>query len=298
MHRSSWFVALLTAGCSLSSVDTRIEQAQAVSRAIGTFHDFDLAKHAVASNLAELEGLHQLAPDNEALMLELVRAWVTHAELFAADDLETAVQGDNPSAQVYHRQRVATAYVRASFWAREWLGHSGTELDPTAPPAALESALNRAFTTEEDARPLLWLGHAFLGVALSGTNSDRASGSMARLMLKRSLELDETFHFASAHALLGRYYASDHDLDLEQSRKHFARAKALAGDAYLLTQLYQAISYSCRRGDRAEFQAALDEVLKTNDPAAQVRLQNAAAKRRAQRWSVVPALWQSCASTK
>ena len=302
MHRFRCFVALLAASCSLSGVAARIEHAQAVSRAIGTFHDFEIARSALASNLAELEGLHQLEPRDEALMLELVRAWASYAELFAADDLETAIQRDSQSEQIYHRQRVATSYSRASFWAREWLAQRSYELDPEVPPARsvarLESTLKQEFTSQEDARPLLWFGHAFLGVALTSAEADEDHGSLARLMLTRSVELDETFHFASAHALLGRYYASGRELDLEQSRRHFARAKALAGDNYLLTQLYQATSYHCRRGDKAEFQTVLDEILKASDPAAEVRLQNASAKRRAQRWSVAPALWESCATTK
>ena len=67
----------MVGGCSLSGSAARVEQSQATLRALGTLHDFEIARRANATHLTELEGLHQLDPDDDELLHELVRAWVT-----------------------------------------------------------------------------------------------------------------------------------------------------------------------------------------------------------------------------
>lgn len=114
-------------------------------------------------------------------------------------------------------------------------------------------------------------------------------------MLERSIALDERVRFASAHVLLARTYALDAPPNFEKSRQHFDRAEALAGNEFLLTRFYHATAYHCRHGNQAEFQLLLDQVLKTSDPEPTVRLENATAKRRAQRWTLSRALIRTCA---
>lgn len=280
-------------GCSLSSTSARIEQNQANVRALGTVHDFEIARRAHATSLVELEGLHELEPDNQELLYELVRAWVSETELFTMDDLETAIDRDEAGDQVYQRARVESGFTRASFWGREWLSARAPSVELGAARAELARALESEFDSAADAEALLWLGHALFGAAASSEDLRRAS----ELVLERSIALDEDAHFASAHTLLGRKYASDTPPDFERSRQHFARAYALAGNKLLLTQFYYASVFHCRQGNQTEFKALLNEVLKTSDPEPTARLENAAAKRRAQRWTLSPALAASCAFT-
>ena len=279
------------AGCSLSSTSTRIEQNQASVRALGTVHDFEIARRAHATSLVELEGLHELDPQNQELLYQLVRAWVTETELFTTDDLETAIDREDSGDRLYQRARVESGFMRASFWGREWLSSRAPSVDLGAARAELARALESEFDAEADAEPLLWLGHALLGVGAGSADLRRA----AELVLERSIALDESVHFAGAHSLLGRKYASDTPPDFEKSRQHFARAEALAGNKLLLTQFYHASVFHCRQGNQTEFKALLNEVLRTSDPEPMVRLENAAAKRRAQRWTLSRALASSCA---
>ncbi|HEY6726089.1 MAG TPA: TRAP transporter TatT component family protein [Polyangiaceae bacterium] len=278
-------------GCSLSATSARLEQTQASVRALGTAHDFEIARRAHAAILVELEGLHELDPDNQDLLYTLVRAWVTETELFTIDDLESATDRGDGSSQQYQRVRVATGFTRASFWGREWLRARAPSVDLDAARGELALALESEFAAQEDAEPLLWLGHALLGASASEQRG------AAELVLERSITLDENARFAGAHMLLGRTYASDSPTDFERSRRHFARAEALAGNKLLLTQFYHASAYHCRQGNLAEFKALLHEVLRAPDPEPSLRLENVVAKRRAQRWTLSRPLVNSCTFT-
>ena len=68
------FGLVIATGCALPGRVSNLEHAQATARALDTFHDFEIAREASAANLAELEGLHETEPDNEELLLSLVRA--------------------------------------------------------------------------------------------------------------------------------------------------------------------------------------------------------------------------------
>lgn len=289
--RSLLVVLLGVTGCSLSSTSARIEQNQATARALGTVHDFEIARRAHAASLVELEGLHELDPDNQELLYALIRAWVTETELFTTDDLEAAIDRGEASEQMYQRRRVESGFTRASFWGREWLSARAPAVNLDAARGELEKALASEFADEHDAEPLLWLGQALLGAS---SFSEKLRGA-AELVLDRSIALDERARFASAHMLLGRKYAIEAPSDWERSREHFAKAEALAGNKLLLTLFYHASLYHCRQGDLAEFEALLDEVLRTSDPEPTARLENAVAKRRAQRWISSDALTGSCA---
>jgi len=290
--RARGFIVLClgVTGCSLSSTSARIEQNQASVRALGTVHDFEIARRAHATSLVELEGLHELDPGNQELLYQLVRAWVTETELFTTDDLETAIARDEAGDRLYQSARVVSGFTRASFWGRAWLSARAPSVQLGAARTELARALESEFDAAEDAEPLLWLGHALVGMAAQNPDLRHAS----ELVLERSIALDESVHFASAHTLLGRKYASDTPPDFERSRQHFARAEALAGNKLLLTQFYHASVFHCRQGNQTEFKALLNEVLKTSDPEPMARLENAAAKRRAQRWTLSRALASSC----
>lgn len=216
---------------------------------------------------------------------------MTETELFTIDDLEAATDREDASNRLYHQGRVQSGFTRASFWGREWLSARAPSVNLEAPRAELADALASEFDAEEDAEALVWLGHALLGAAETSEQLRRA----AELVLDRSVALDESAYFASAHVLLGRKYASDEPSNFEKSRQHFARAEALAGNKLLLTHFYHASVFHCRQGNLTEFKALLNEVLRTRDPEPSVRLENAVAKRRAQRWTLSRPLVGSCA---
>jgi len=103
-------------------------------------------------------------------------------------------------------------------------------------------------------------------------------------MVRRSVELDEKAVYATGHTILGAYHARTAMAELDESKKHFDRALELNGGKFLPTKLNYATRYHCAKGNKADYDRLLKEVLSSGDPLPEARLQNAIAKRRARRY--------------
>jgi hypothetical protein len=96
--------------------------------------------------------------------------------------------------------------------------------------------------------------------------------------------LDETAAYANGHAALGSYHARTAMAELDVAQKHFARAIQLTQGKALLPKFHFARSYYCMKGDKANYEATLREVVDAPDALPEQRLQNTIAKRRARRY--------------
>jgi TRAP transporter T-component len=293
--------ALFAVSCAAFGIRSSSETAQAALRATYTLHDFEIARSASASNLARLEGFQELDPDDDELLILLARAWALHAELFLVDGYERALVVGDASDADYQRQRVIAGFTRARYWAVTWLGRKVPALDTGAmTESSLQKAVEENFTSSDDAAALLVLGHAFLGPSLLPTDSEShkpgagapPDAKLAAIFLERSVHLAEDAEFGSALGLLGSYQAALGDS--AGARQSFQRGELLAKGKYLLTPLRAAVSLHCREHDRSAFESELNEILKANDPAPEVRLHNIVAKRRASRWLVDEVLAKRC----
>lgn len=82
-------------------------------------------------------------------------------------------------------------------------------------------------------------------------------------MMKRVLEIDETFLYGAPHRYLGAFYAKAPSFvggDLKQSRKHFERALVLGAD-YVGNKVVYAELYATRAADRGLFEQLLREAI-------------------------------------
>lgn len=105
-------------------------------------------------------------------------------------------------------------------------------------------------------------------------------------MVERVAALDETWFYGASHRYLGAYFAALPTFagrDLEASKKHFERAKAI-GPSYFATRVLCAEYLAKATNDRKLYQGDLDFVLKTKpevlpDVAPEQRIEQAKAKR-------------------
>lgn len=84
-------------------------------------------------------------------------------------------------------------------------------------------------------------------------------------MIDRCLALDETWFFGAPHRYLGAYYAglpAFSGRDLDKSRKHFDRAKAIEPN-YLATRTLMAEYLARGLNDRKMYKTELEHVMKT-----------------------------------
>jgi hypothetical protein len=283
-----WVLGLFTAstGCIKSTIlNGQIKGTRDGSVAVDTLSDYEVARGIAFAGLGQFEGMHQLAPENEDALFLLTKGWTATGFAFIEDEYEMAVDADDDAKADYHRARARAAYDRAIQYGIALLQMRAPGFDKAKNNAnSIKQYLN-AFE-KKDALNLLWVGTAWLARANMAKDDPAVVAELhvGEALIERSVALDETIAYASGHAALGSYHARTAMAELDVAQKHFARAIQLTGGKALMPKFYYARSYFCMKGDKANYEATLREVVDAPDALPEQRLQNTIAKRRARRY--------------
>ena len=147
----------------------------------------------------------------------------------------------------------------------------------------LEAWLYGAFAEKEDAPMLMWHGYAW-GSYINMSKDDMeavADLAYAKAFVARSIELDPDYYHATGYTFMGVATASEIAGDLDQVKAYFEKALDATERRALQTQVNMARYYAVKTGDRALFDALLDEVMEAHDPLPEARLANRMARERA-----------------
>lgn len=279
----------------------QIESTRTASAAFQSTADFETAKYASSAGLAQFEGMHMLAPDDDNAYYLLIRGWASQGFAFIEDDLELAIiQGDDDQI-AYQRARAKSAYTRAVNYGLEWMEkkHSGiNDVIKAGNEKGIQDYVAK-FDDEEDADYLFWTGQAWM----SRANVDKADMAyvgqvfIGKAMIERAAQLKDDIEHGSAHVILASYYARTGyntlgEESFSKSKAEFDKASQINGGKVLLGKVQMARAYACRMKDdsagrKASFEMyskLLHEVLDAEDPLPEARLTNAIAKRRARRY--------------
>lgn len=276
-------VMLGLAGCGAgAALDREIALARAGDEAFSSFDDLVVAERALPARLERLEALVREAPESTDVRTMLVIAWAREGLLFAEDDAEDAFERhDAPSAR-YHAMRAQNAYDRAIHHGSAWLSFGGQGFDQAVANGTVDGFMA---ARKDDPRALAWLGAAFVSRARL-TEKDAAKAASldraGRAILERSIALDPAAAGGFALATLG-YDRAKNGNDVEGAKRDLERCLTVSKRRLLLAQVYLGRTVVCASHDRAAWDAAYQEVLDARDPEADVRLENAAAKRLAER---------------
>ncbi len=237
--------------------------------ALASMADVEAARVATLARLERLEALARALPDEPRLRQMLLEGWAEYALLFVEDEVEEAVERGDEAGARYHALRARNAYARALYHG-EGLLEGG------------------AAGGEPGAATLLWWGVSRLRrERLAAGGRVRAAGaggaSAAVAALERSAAAGASEAGGLAEALLGEWYAEGPARDVARAEAHFGRARKAAAGRALLPDVLFVRSLLCGARDAERWDAALRAVLEAPDPAPELRLQNAAAKRRAAR---------------
>lgn len=243
--------------------------------------DPETARIATVARIERLEELLRVAPENRRARSLLVRAWARYAFLFLEDDLEDARdRGHNPDI-AYHALRARNAYERAIHHGRELL-------DSGAFDAAIEANAVPAFLAarhEDDPAALLWLGVAWMGRLRVATENYRqlsAQSFVGEALLERAIALDPARLGAWGSLSLGLWYGRSGG-DIERARSHLERASQHAEQKLLLVPFFLARVAICQGQEQERGETLLREIIDARDPAPELRIDNAIAKRKAAR---------------
>jgi hypothetical protein len=289
-------VGVLLCGCmtklAVSAQAGVLEQAAPVVEAQT---DYEFARAAIPGNLMQIEGILGLAPEDERLLLLIVKGLASYAYAFLEEDMERArTAGDFEQADVL-RQRAREMYLKAKRFGVQWLTAKdsglGTRLSTVSAAAAgeVKADLAQAFDDAEDAPALFWTGYAW-GSAINVSRDDPALLAdlpLVTALVERSVELDERYYHAAGHVFLGVLHASRGAViggDPKLGKQHFERALELTDRKSLIVHANYAEAYAVQVQDGSLFEALLQEVRSAGAAATEgLALANAVAKRRATR---------------
>jgi predicted anti-sigma-YlaC factor YlaD len=252
------------------------------SSVYATEEDPELVREAVPFGLKTMESLLETSPRHRGLLLAAASGFTQYAFGFVqqeADEIE-AVDFDRATAG---RQRASKLYLRA----REY-GFRGLEVDLPGFRAQLstDSASALARLRPKHVALAYWTAASWASAMALNVNDSTLSADqhLAEAMMRRLVELDETFELGSLHDFFIVWEAGRRSVggSLEAAERHFQRARELSRGRRVWPLVSRAEAVSVARQNRQEFLEILDAAL-AMDPGAErtQRLANLLAQRRA-----------------
>ena len=283
-------LSLSSTGCIKSMLlNGQIEATRKASPAVDTIADYELARVAASGGLAQLEGMHRLAPNNKNALFMLNKTWAGYGYGFVEDDYEAALADGKEALAEYHRKRAKNAYDRSIFYGLELMSHEASGFnDVKDDEKKLKAWLEKNFTDKEDAGVLFWTGYAWLAKTGLYREDNELMSFMhvAVTLLERSRALDPEYNHYTATVALASYRArSPMAGEMEQAKLLFDEALKAAGATNLAVKFAYATRYYCSLTQEGPYDAMLKDVLEAEDPDPEQRLTNTVTKRRAVRWS-------------
>lgn len=282
---------MLLGGCSLTKLTvgrTVIVYSQA-GAALQREADLTLIEASVRGNLKTFEGMLEIVPENPTLLIMTSRAFSSYAG-FIEDKMEDAeIAGDSATAAEL-RARAIDYYGRARRYALKVLAQSNKSFTqaPTVENSVFESALRKL--KKKQVEPLFWASYAWArGISLQKDDAMQVIDlPRVELMMRRVLELDETFYYGGAHLFFTVYYgdrAPSIGGEPEKAIEHIKHVDRINQERFLLSKFYLARYYAYPKQDAALYKQALQEVLDAPmDVYPGHEAATAIAKSRAKRW--------------
>ncbi len=225
--------------------------------------DLAVVETTLVKNIKTLERLAKTG--NTGLIVKTARAHSSYSG-FIEDKMEDAeIAGDMETAEEM-RARAIDRYKRSEAYAFKALAKSNKTFNEarTVDLDVFEKALQKL--KKKDVEPLFWAAYA-MGRGISLQKDDPMQViDLARveLMMRRVLELDETFYYGGAHLFYAVYYG-DRSVsiggDPEKAKEHIAHVDRINDGKFLMSKFYLARYYAYPKQDLKLYTRALQEVL-------------------------------------
>jgi hypothetical protein len=258
---------VLGAGCSATRTYMAGSVVRDVVEASQRQGDVSVIKQGSPAYLMLLDGLIYKNPDNQELLIAGARGYLTYAAL-----------AGNPS-----ENRIL--YSRAKEYAMRALDQNSPFARCREKPLdQFTACVEKAFSRSDV--PLLYWGALSWGSWISShLDSVEALAQLPRVevLMKRVLEIDDSYSYGGAYLFLGIYEAVRPGGDLAKAKKYFLKGIE-AGQGKLLTAYVSyATYYAMKVRDRKAFHSSLTTVMKTSpDVVPDLTLVNTVARKKAQ----------------
>ncbi len=287
-------LVMIASGCSLQrlTVNQTADVLWDGRTAMESEPDPQFAREALPGSLKTLEAFLESSPENERLLHLLAQGYFAYAFAFLEGDLMRAELSGATTGELEEIEARAVIHYRKShryglrLLGDEEFADAMGELDNERVEDLLDDM------GEDDVPGLFWSAYGLGSAAnLSQDEPDMiAALPIVEAMMRRVLELDETFYYSGAHLFFGVYFGSRPPMlggDPQRAKEHFERAMEQHGDENLLIPALFARFYATSAGvqDRELFEQLLNSVLEADvERYPELRLNNEIARRRAQFW--------------
>lgn len=239
--------------------------------------DLELAEHFLASNLKMIEILASKDTSNTRLNLLAAQAFGAYAMAFVEDE--------NP-------ERASALYKRGLAYSFRSLPQK-KRFDEQITIDRLENILPTF--TQNDVPALFWLGYNWGQFILQHLDDPMTIVHLSKveMIMRRVMELDESYNFAGVDLFYGCFYAARPPFlggNPEKGKQFFERNSELNGNSFLMSQLFLAKYYTVQIQDQKLFDSLLNEIEQADiDARPDIRLMNALAKEKATRLRLMEA---------
>jgi predicted anti-sigma-YlaC factor YlaD len=290
MPRSCFLlVALTLLGCSpkMLAVNALGNALAGGTSSFATDDDPELVGQAVPFALKTIESLLDASPKHRGLLLSAASGFAQYAYgwvQFPADAIEeqSLARARNSVA------RAKKLYLRARGYGLRGLEsrHPGFSASLTGDSETAVRAI--AKLGREDLPFLYWTSLSWGGAIALAKNDSALSADQSKVeaLLRRGLQLDESFASGGFHSALMAYEAGRSSVggSFAKAEEHFRRAEALSKGTRAMLFVGYAESLALPRQDRTAFETALGRALAIDaDAHPDSRLENTLAQQRA-RW--------------
>ena len=268
-----FFVSVTGCNTTRFMVDSMDPLMDKMNTAVNKHTDVEMVKAAMPAALVQLDGFIEASPDNTKLLVRAAEGYNGYSFVF--------VEGKDNDRAMRLYKRAFQYGLRALKQKEKFAESFDGKID------AFKASLD--VFDKKDVPALFWTASSWLSWA--GLNVDDPEIFLAlpkiKVMLKRSIELDENYKYGMAHTVLGALYATRPVMyggKPEKAKAEFDRAFELSHRKLLLFQVMYARYYTYQIQDRELFVTTLNEVIDApDDLLPEMGFANAAAKIKAKK---------------
>lgn len=251
--------------------------------------DLEMLEEALPAHIKLLETFLASDPHNERILVLLSRLYGSYTFLFVEIGYERRLLLE-PSADASASKAAKANLDHYALKGAEYALDALLQRHPDGREMLQKVTSQKIFfddLSERDVPALFWYGFNLGLYVNANRDSIRAiaKAHVAEMAMLRAAALDPDYNHGAAHLFLLAYYGSRPAMmggSPAKAGAHYRRLKALAGDDFLLADLFFARYCLPRKQDRRGFTEILGRIYASQDGPAKYRLYNAAARRRAE----------------
>ena len=267
------FLISLSSACLTSkklTVGATATLLEGVARSSYRQSDLKLLREGMPAYLMLLDGMIEVWPDNEQLLITAAQTYSSFASLFVEEQ-------DKEYAKVL--------FGKGRDYALKSLEKKGVKDPLQSSFEEFEKGLKTL--GKKDVLYLFWGATCWANWIRMNVDSIEALAQLPKVewMMKRVLELDEGYYYGGAHLFMGIWLASRPKIaggDLKKAKDHFLKSLDFGKGKFLMAYVYYANYYARQASEKDLFISTLQKVLETPaDVSQDLTLLNTEAKREA-----------------